>query len=135
MTPDQIVTRARNCLGTPFQHQGRLPGIALDCAGLAVHVASEWHTPTEPRAYGRLPHEHQLEKWIDAQPYLTHAPKPQAGDVLLMRFVREPQHVAICAGQTIIHSYQRAGKVVEHNLDHTWRKRIVAVYRFQDIEA
>ncbi len=135
MTPQQIVDRARECIGTPFKHQGRIAGMALDCAGLAVHVASAWHPVDEPQAYGRLPHDAQLEHWIERQIFLDRAPKPQAGDVLLMRFVREPQHLAICAGDTIIHSYQRASAVVEHNLDALWRRRIVAVYRFKDIEA
>jgi cell wall-associated NlpC family hydrolase len=39
MTAAEIIAAARACLGTPFRHQGRLPGIGLDCAGVALHVA------------------------------------------------------------------------------------------------
>jgi len=39
MSADEILAAARACLGTPFLHQGRIPGVALDCAGLVVAVA------------------------------------------------------------------------------------------------
>lgn len=34
--PLEILGAARSMLGTPFHHQGRLPGVGLDCAGLIV---------------------------------------------------------------------------------------------------
>ena len=40
MTSADIIAIARACLGTPFRHQGRIPGVALDCAGLVVAVAA-----------------------------------------------------------------------------------------------
>lgn len=136
MTADEIIARARECLGTPFFHQGRLPGMALDCAGVAVHVAKGWHEVEEPAAYSRHPHQGELGYWLDRQPYLSRIapPSPQSGDVLLMRFGAEPQHLSLCAGDTIIHAYEAIGKTVEHNLDVKWRRRIVAVYRFKDIQ-
>ena len=37
MASDQkIVAAARACIGTPFRPQGRLPGVGLDCIGLAA---------------------------------------------------------------------------------------------------
>jgi hypothetical protein len=39
MIADNVIEAARECLGTPFRHQGRIVGEALDCAGVAVHVA------------------------------------------------------------------------------------------------
>jgi cell wall-associated NlpC family hydrolase len=41
MTTDDIIAAARRAVGTPFRHQGRTPGVALDCAGLALYVAAE----------------------------------------------------------------------------------------------
>lgn len=131
MTANEIISAARECLGTPFQHQGRIVGLAMDCAGVAVHVASKWYAVEEPPAYGRLPHDAMLEQWIERQPFLERAAIPQMGDLLLMRFTGEPQHLAINAGDTIIHAYQGIGKTVEHNLDDKWRKRIVRAYRFK----
>lgn len=131
MTPHDIILAARECLDTPFRHQGRLPGFALDCAGVAVHVARRVGCePDEPAAYGRLPHGGLLEHWLHRQPFLVRADAPQAGDLLLMRFAAEPQHLAIHAGATIVHAYQAIGRTVEHDLDAKWRRRIVRVYRF-----
>lgn len=53
------------------------------------------------------------------------------GDVLLMRFKNDPQHLAIFAGETIIHSYSTVGMVCEHRLADVWIARIVGVYRFR----
>lgn len=132
MTSDEIIAAARAEINTPFIHQGRIPGKALDCAGLAVVVASRWHTVDEPRAYGRSPHLSTLETWINAQDFLEPW-QPVSGALLLMRFGKEPQHLAICAGNTIIHSYGSVGKVVEHNFSSVWRARVVKSYRFKDM--
>lgn len=133
MMADEIIAAARAELGTPFAHQGRIPGIALDCAGLAVVVASQWHETNEPRAYGRSPHRGTLRQWIEAQDFIERCPGPEPGGILLMRFGKEPQHVAICAGDTIIHSYGTVGKVVEHRFSDVWRARVVNCYRFKDM--
>ena len=132
MTENDIIKAARAELGTPFVHQGRLPGIALDCAGLAVTVARHWYEVDEPRAYGRSPHLGLLQQWVEAQAFIERG-TVESGALLLMRFGAEPQHLAICAGDTIIHSYSRSGKVVEHNFSPVWRARVVAAYRFRDM--
>lgn len=130
MTADEIIAAARIEIGTPFVHQGRIPGKALDCAGLAVAVAGHWYTVAEPRAYGRSPHLGLLQWWIETQDFVEPGPV-EAGAILLMRFGAEPQHLAVCAGDTIIHSYGNVGKVVEHNFSPVWRARVVKSYRFR----
>lgn len=135
MKADQIIAAARECLGTPFMHQGRILGRALDCAGVAVHAAKRvGQDVEEPNGYSRLPNNAMLEYWLDRQPFLEKAAVPQAGDILLMRFTGEPQHIAVFTGENIIHAYQGSGKVVEHVLDAKWRNRIVSAYRFRGIE-
>jgi hypothetical protein len=39
ITRQQIVNEARKWVGTPFQHQGRTRGKAVDCVGLVLSVA------------------------------------------------------------------------------------------------
>lgn len=132
MTADQIIGYARETLGTPFQHQGRLSGLALDCAGVAAHVATRLGVAfNEWPGYGRIPHEGLLEKVMDAQPCLVIVNDRQPGDVLLMTFERDPQHLAIYAGETIIHAYESVGRVVEHRLSNEWAKKIIKTYRFK----
>ncbi|MER2626218.1 MAG: NlpC/P60 family protein [Accumulibacter sp.] len=138
MTADDILTAARQCLGTPFRHQGRLVAFGLDCAGVAIHVAREIGAGViDVSGYGRTPAHGQLERSLDSQPCLERVflEDRQAGDLLLMRFASDPQHLAICAGATIIHAYEAAGKCCEHRLNDLWAARIVRVYRFRRVIA
>lgn len=134
MTPDAIIAAARECVGTPFIHQGRILNRALDCAGVAVHAArSVGLEVVEPAAYSRLPNAAMLEWWLNQQPFLGRATDMQPADLLLMRFTGEPQHLAVFTGDTIIHAYEAVGRVVEHRLDDKWLRRIVRVYRFRGL--
>lgn len=138
ITADQIVTAARALVGTPFRHQGRVPGLALDCAGLVIAVATQLGIDHfDVPGYGQRPHRGLLEQTLDTQPSLQKIGRAdyQAGDILLMRFTNEPQHLAIAAGETIIHSWQAAGKACEHRIDDLWTRRIVHAYRFVEVMA
>ena len=134
MTADEIINAARSQVGVKFMHQGRIAGYWLDCAGLVAFVATtigaqynEWY------GYGRTPHNGLLELTLDSQPCLEVATVRQPGDILMMRFDTEPQHVAIFTGENIIHSYQSVGQVVEHRIDSKWAARIVKIYRFKGV--
>lgn len=137
MIADAIVSAARALIGTPFRHQGRLPGIALDCAGVVIVVADQLGLPyADEYGYARQPSSGRLEAALAIQPGLVRIMgEPQAGDVLLMRFASEPQHLGICAGESLIHAWEAAGKVVEHRIDAVWKRRIVAIYRFIEDQA
>lgn len=135
MTPAAIVAAARAEIGTPFRHQGRQPGLALDCAGLVITVAKALNVDHfDVIGYSRIP-TGILKAVLDQQQCLTRVDSPQPGDILLMRFKHEPQHLAICAGDTIIHSYESVGQCCEHDFTDMWRRRLVAVYRFIEAEA
>ena len=138
--PDAIVAAARTWLGTPWRHQGRLRGVAVDCAGLVVGVGRELGLLAfDTRAYGRLPDGQRLRALCDA--HLD--PKPVAGiapgDVLLLRFTRHPQHLALAGDRgapfSLIHAYAEAGACVEHGADAKWLRRIVAAYSFKQPQA
>lgn len=134
MTADDIVAAARSCIGTPFRHQGRIPGVALDCAGLIVAVAETVGAEYADRpGYGRNPANGLLESVLDQQPCLERVFDRKPGDVLLMRFSGEPQHLAIYTGMNIIHSHEAVGKVCEHRLADVWAARIVRTYRFKGV--
>lgn len=138
MKVDDILSAARQCIGTPFRHQGRLVGFGLDCAGVAIHVARQIGAGhLDVTGYGRSPSNGLLEKSLDSQPCLERVALScrSAGDLLLMRFASDPQHIAVCAGDTVIHAYEAAGRCGEHRLSSLWQARIVRVYRFRGVEA
>jgi cell wall-associated NlpC family hydrolase len=131
-----IIDAARACVGTPFQHQGRQPGLGLDCAGLlVVALAAVGFAALDRTDYGRRPFGGELEAMLEAQPLLVRVPIPEMrpADILLMRIKRDPQHLALLAGDTIIHAWEDCGKVAEHRLDTRWRQRIVRVYRIAEL--
>lgn len=136
MLANDIVTAARLCVDTPFRHQGRHPGVALDCAGLAVCAAEACGlSVADLVGYADRPRGGALESALDAQPCLRRIPVGEAsvGDLLLMRFSGDPQHLAILAGDTIIHAYSQVRKVCEHNFTDEWRSRVVRAYRFVEV--
>jgi len=140
---DDIINSARSQVGVKFMHQGRLAGQFLDCAGLVACVADQVGVEyNELPGYSRIPNNGILESVLDAQPCLTRVYDRQPGDILLMRFSKEPQHVAIFAGlsggcgyETMIHTYEAVEQVCEHRLDSVWARRIVRIYRFNDIQS
>jgi len=122
-----ITETARTYLGVPFKHMGRTRA-GVDCAGLVVCVCNDLGIPVHdiPR-YGRQPLGGLLEATVRKSFIRTETVGD--GTILVMKFATEPQHLAICAGDTIIHAYERVNKCVEHRLDSVWRKRIVSAYR------
>lgn len=142
MTPDDVIAAVREVEGTPFRHQGRVPCLGLDCAGVLVHCFQRLGLPFQDRLdYPRTPFDGQLEGILDSQPSLRRIDKAELdrGDVLCMRMARDPQHIAIYFGLIdghpyICHGSSEHGKVAIHRLDELWGARIVRVYRFEGLE-
>lgn len=133
---ERILMAARECLGTPFRHQGRVPGVGLDCAGVAVHVARRLGLAVQDvSGYGPTPAHGQLEAALDRQPALRRVEPVdrRPGDLLVLHFGGDPQHLAVLTdGETIIHAYESVGICCEHRLSRAWASRIVRVYRFTE---
>lgn len=131
---NEIVGFARECINTPFRHQGRLCGVALDCAGVIVHCANRLALAHEDmQGYPRLPFKNTLQEFLKAQPNLIEVSVSEMaeGDVILMRIKAAPQHLGIYAGNGyMIHAYDDIGRTVEQRIDDAWLKKITAVYRF-----
>lgn len=141
-TRQEIVAAARSWIGTPFEHQGRMKAVGVDCAGLVLGVARELGLPhADVDGYPRIPSRGQLEAELAAQmERLAIGEPPQPGDVLLLRIEREPQHLAILTSlepMAAVHALAGKGlsRCVEHRLDERWQSRLIAAYRFRGLEA
>lgn len=142
MTPETIIAAARATLDTPFAHQGRKAGAALDCAGLLVHVAREvGFEPLDRTGYSPMPSGNQIEEALQEHVkagILVRVPPAEMapGDLFLMRFGGErfSRHLGICAGDTMIHAWAIVDKVCEHLIDERWKRTIVRVYRFVGVD-
>jgi cell wall-associated NlpC family hydrolase len=136
MTQDDIINAALECIDTPFMHQGRLLGVAMDCAGVVVHVCSRLGIePVDAVGYGRTPLNGLLEANLEGQQFFTRVGRHevQPGDVLLMRFLGEPQHIAVMGHNEVIHAYEAVGKCVRHPMNIKWWNRVVHAYRFNGV--
>jgi hypothetical protein len=140
-TRAEVVAYARETLGTAYQHQCRVAGVAMDCIGVPVHVALRLGMDAEVVAdYGRQPRPDLMRNGLDKVLVRVPSSEMAPGDVVWIRFRDEPQHVAVVGdyvhgGLSLIHAYNGAGlrNVVEHRLDETWQRRIVGVWRFPGV--
>jgi len=126
-----IVDCARAYLGVPWLHQGRTRQ-GLDCAGLIICVAHELRLSSfDINGYGVEPQGHVLRSLL--QDNAVQVREPKLGDILLLRFTRLPQHLAIVTDYGMIHTYRQVGRVVEHQLDRLWRARTVDAFAFPGV--
>jgi len=139
---DEIIARAREWIGTPYRHQGRKKGVAVDCIGLVYGVWLDLGLPqiTIPANYTESPSGTMLQQ--NAEKYLVPTDRKDfyPGDVaVLWGWKQEPQHFAIVgeyAGRTtMIHAFSKRGLVVEHGWDDFWMQRLVRIYEFPGTEA
>lgn len=135
----RLVTAARAYLGVRWRHRGRsIHG--LDCAGVGILAYRDCDVDLPDFVYyGREPHNDGLVRHLTAalgEPLPVGTPL-QDGDVLCMRFDREPHHVAIVADATyggidtfnIIHADGFVGRVIEQRLTPDMIERITQHYR------
>jgi cell wall-associated NlpC family hydrolase len=144
-TRTDIVAFARGCIGTPFLHRGRLPGVGIDCLGIVICAARAFGLVASDFDVGPYPQVPDgVEFMKGANQYMTRVSKEymQPGDVLLMITYRFPQHMGILAdyrhgGFSLIHAANslRPPRVVETRLIFTQQQQPVAVYAIPGIDA
>ena len=138
----QDVARAAvSMVGTPFHHQGRVPGEGLDCVGLAVCAAERLGLAIQDNR--RYPPETDGEALRAAlaahcDPVGLEAPL-RLGDVLHFRRGRELWHVGIVselAPLEMVHAWQRVdgGSVRLELVGPQWLARLVEVWRLRGVE-
>lgn len=152
MKRSEIIAKAREYVGTPFQHQGRLKGIALDCVGLPLCVGEDLGIidrtgvpvlKTDNANYSSQPLDAFVHLEIQRRLFQKESIEP--GDVITLCVPRIPCHVAIVSGTPgnlyMIHAYEGyatkkmpRGGCVEHVLDSKWLKRIEGIFAFPGAE-
>jgi cell wall-associated NlpC family hydrolase len=135
VTRKEFVDEARSWLDTPYQHQGRLKGVGVDCIGLLVCVAHTLGLSTaDMRDYGRRPDGRlrpMLEAHLEPVPVLD----AQAADVALFAWQAVPIHVGILtAPDHVIHAYLPNRKVIETRIDEKMRAQMAFAYHIPGVE-
>ena len=136
VTPARLLKVAREYLRTPWVHQGREKGVAVDCAGFPKLVGDELGIRTyEAHDYPRLPNGTMLSILRE---HLVEIPSDtiRPADLVVLEYAGEPWHIAIVGDYpgrpdllTLIHASNVRREVVEHRLDAVMARRIVAAFR------
>lgn len=128
---EAIIEAVRGCIGTPFRPQGRMPGLGLDCIGVAEVAA---------RAAGirvRAPADYALsgdpcdriERFIAALGLEAVVPASAApGDLILMATGETQKHLAVLTPQGFVHAHLALRRVVETPGQSPWP--VIAAWRF-----
>ncbi|KVN08205.1 hypothetical protein WT09_30750 [Burkholderia stagnalis] len=134
-TRQQMVDEARTWLGTRWCHQGRLKGVAVDCAGLVVCVTRAVGLEAQDvDGYSRRPDGSLLDV-VRSQTLPVPPGAEDAGDVVIFQWNNDPYHLALLTGKnSIIHAYAINRAVVEHDIDARWRAAIVGFRRIPGVE-
>ncbi|TCG08383.1 peptidase P60 [Paraburkholderia steynii] len=131
-----FVAEVRTWLDTPYQHQGRLKGVGVDCIGLVVGAlhACGLFVDVDPTGYDKRPDGTLRARMLD---YLTPVAldEAQPGDILLFHFAAVPMHIGVLTGPDMItHAYSRNRRVVEHRLDERWRALVASSFSVPGVE-
>ena len=127
---EAFLERTRYYKGVPYHHQGRNREVGLDCAGLIVVALQDIGFEVKDlEGYARIPNAERLRAIVEHNFKVVNSfNEAEPGDIFLMRFATQPQHLAVFTGDGIIHSYLKKGHVLEQRLSDVWRKRVVGVY-------
>lgn len=142
MKRSEIVKEAESWVGTKWQHQQALKGVACDCAGFVRGVYYQLkHEQVEVMDYPSTWHLFKDEPRMleTCKQYLDEIKIEDAveGDVLLFGYRQHfvAHHMGIIiSGNRMIHADQDAKKVLISPLDDVWRSRIRYAFRFKDLE-
>jgi len=141
----KIVDQTRTWIGTDFCHLGRTKKTdsssgGCDCLGLFIGISSELNLldkfgnpvkDLDERAYSLVPDGNYVQSKL--KKHFVEKNNIEAGDLVLLSFAHNPQHLAIVSSNnydgserlSLIHAYFSLGKVCEHILDTKWSQRIV----------
>ena len=127
-----IVAAARACVGTRTRVQGRVPGLALDCIGVAAEAARAAGLSVDiARDYAlRADNGGQLRAGLlHAGCRMVAAAAP--GDIAEIEVAPGQRHLAVLCGDTAVHAHFGVGRVVEAPLPGNWP--VIACWRLAEI--
>jgi cell wall-associated NlpC family hydrolase len=143
-THAQVIAEARSWVGTPFAHQQRTKGLAVDCIGLLIGMGRELGMVEHAfdfNGYARIPDGHTLLEHCERHMTRITQAEMQPGDAVVVSFDAAPQHFGVLVpyrhgGLAIVHAASRYGKVIETRLlfgTSPLSMKFVAAYRLPGV--
>lgn len=140
LTREIIIDKVLEYIDTPFQHQGRVKGVGVDCVGLIICVATElnlFDVSNDSLNYKRIPDGKML--MLKAKENLKEISLNdiETGDILIITFDKDPQHFAFYYKKNdeefIIHAYSKIKKVLIQRYDEYWKEKTQFSFRFKEL--
>jgi cell wall-associated NlpC family hydrolase len=135
---EEFVDLVRAMVATPFHHQGRVPGVGIDCAGVVVCAAQAVGIEVaDQQGYSRIPSGGQFLAAVKEHCEQIAADDVRPGDLMMFSWRTEPQHLAVVVAMdpmSIVHAHQQVGGVVEHEVDNAWWRRFRAFWRLRGLD-
>ena len=136
---NEFVAKAREAMGTPWVHQGRVVPHGLDCIGLILWTLRQLDiNHYEPPPYPKNAQWGQFIQYFRAHLIEIPIADIQPGDVLIFRQSIYPCHCGILteAGDTprFAHSYLLRKRVVEERLSEFWMPVVVTAFKIPGVE-
>lgn len=136
VSADTFVAELRTWVGTPWRHQGRTKGRGVDCIGLIVAAARDAGVMADASEFDRVdylrhPRGDELREVLER--YCTPAATAAPGVLVLFRLGAKLRHVAVVAGETMIHADSATGHVVEVGYRGPWLRRTDSLWQLPEI--
>jgi cell wall-associated NlpC family hydrolase len=131
---EKFIRIARSWLGTKWQHDQQIKEVGVDCVNFLMAVALEYgcDLPPIPKNYNRISRNNEIIDYIDANFDIVPIQSMNRTDIAVFKISGYSTHVGIItAPYRIIHSDNRVGKVIEHNLDGVWLRKLHSIWRFR----
>ena len=133
-----FIAAARAYLGVPWVHQGRSHA-GVDCLGLVVEAARVSHANTvDVRDYAAQAQDETMLQVCQQHMDRVQTSALLPGDVVIVKYGNQ-RHMAIVTDYpapgelALLHASSIYGKVVEHRLDATWRRLLLAAFRLREV--
>ena len=144
-TRAELVAFARTLIGTRWEHRGRTPCLALDCAGVPICVARKFgiFPPAFDVPDYTMTPDGRMMQWCEKH-MGSKVPKRLLvpGLMIVMQIVDQPQHIGVTGdykdgGLSIIHASNspstRPARVVETRLMWHRAQKFIAAFEFPGV--
>ncbi len=115
-----IIAAARACVGTRFRAQGRLPGVGLDCVGVALVAAQAAGAGAFDLPAYALSGDNEARLDAELARRCTEVAVAQPGDLLVVAPATGRRHLAVVTDAGLVHAHAGLARVVEAPADPAW---------------
>lgn len=138
ITREALVATVRQHIGTRWHHQGRTPGVGLDCIGLFVVSATELGAILQDfQQYGPIPRPEILMAQVTRHLVEVPLDERQVGDLLCFAAPEsgKPSHFGVLverAPDRMVHAFAKHRRVALEPVADQWVAALHSVWKLRE---